>query len=57
MISSAGLAGVSKIVRYSHSFEFTAAAATAAAGGLAIMNGLGRASGGGSPSASAVKTR
>ena len=42
MISSAGLAGVSKIVRYSHSFNFTAAAATAAAGGLAITNGLGR---------------
>jgi OFA family oxalate/formate antiporter-like MFS transporter len=29
-------------VRYSHSFDFTAAAATAAAGGLAITNGLGR---------------
>lgn len=42
LISSAGLAGVSKIVRYSHSFGFTAAAATAAAGGLAITNGLGR---------------
>jgi MFS transporter, OFA family, oxalate/formate antiporter len=42
LISSAGLAGVSKIVRYSHSFAFTAAAATAAAGGLAITNGLGR---------------
>lgn len=42
MISSAGLAGVSKIVRYSHSFAFTAAAATAAAGGLTIANGLGR---------------
>ena len=42
LISSAGLAGVSKIVRYSHSFGFTAAAATAAAGGLAIANGLGR---------------
>jgi OFA family oxalate/formate antiporter-like MFS transporter len=42
LISSAGLTGVSKIVRYSHSFGFTAAAATAAAGGLAITNGLGR---------------
>lgn len=42
LISSAGLAGVSKIVAYSHSFGFTAAAATAAAGGIAIANGLGR---------------
>jgi MFS transporter, OFA family, oxalate/formate antiporter len=42
LISSAGLAGVSKIVRYSNSFHFTAAAATAAAGGLTISNGLGR---------------
>jgi OFA family oxalate/formate antiporter-like MFS transporter len=42
LISSAGLAGVSKIVKYSDSFHFTAAAATAAAGGIAIMNGLGR---------------
>jgi len=42
LISSAGLAGVSKIVKYSHSFAFTAAAATAAAGGLSITNGLGR---------------
>ncbi len=42
LISSAGLAGVSKIVKYSNSFGFTAAAATAAAGGIAIANGLGR---------------
>lgn len=42
MISSAGLTGVSKIVQYSLSFGFTAAAATAATGGLAIANGLGR---------------
>ena len=42
LISSAGLAGVSKIVKYSNSFHFTAAAATAAAGGIAIANGLGR---------------
>lgn len=42
LISSAGLAGVSKIVKYSHSFGFTAAAATAAAGGISIANGLGR---------------
>ena len=43
LISSAGLAGVSKIVKYSNSFHFAAAAATAAAGGIAIANGLGRA--------------
>jgi MFS transporter, OFA family, oxalate/formate antiporter len=42
LISSAGLAGVSKIVKYSNSFGFTAAAATAAAGGITIANGLGR---------------
>lgn len=42
LISSAGLAGVSKIVKYSNSFHFTVAAATAAAGGIAIFNGLGR---------------
>jgi MFS transporter, OFA family, oxalate/formate antiporter len=42
LISSAGLAGVSKIVKYSNSFHFVAAAATAAAGGIAISNGLGR---------------
>ena len=42
LISSAGLAGVSKIVHYSNSFHFSAAAATAAAGGLTITNGLGR---------------
>jgi len=42
LISSAGLAGVSKIVKYSNSFHFAAAAATAAAGGIAVANGLGR---------------
>jgi OFA family oxalate/formate antiporter-like MFS transporter len=42
LISSAGLAGVSKIVKYSNSFHFAAAAATAAAGGITITNGLGR---------------
>ena len=42
LISSAGLAGVSKIVRYSDSFGFAAAAATAAAGGITIANGFGR---------------
>jgi MFS transporter, OFA family, oxalate/formate antiporter len=42
LISSAGLAGVSKIVKYSNSFGFAAAAATVAAGGISIANGLGR---------------
>jgi OFA family oxalate/formate antiporter-like MFS transporter len=42
LISSAGLAGVSKIVQYSNSFGFAAAAATAAAGGITISNGIGR---------------
>jgi MFS transporter, OFA family, oxalate/formate antiporter len=42
LISSAGLAGMSKIVAYSNSFGFTAAAATAAAGGIAIANGFGK---------------
>jgi MFS transporter, OFA family, oxalate/formate antiporter len=42
LISSAGLAGVSKIVRYSDSFGFAAAAATAAAGGITVANGIGR---------------
>jgi MFS transporter, OFA family, oxalate/formate antiporter len=42
LISSAGLAGVSKIVKYSNSFHFAAAAATGAAGGIAIANGIGR---------------
>ena len=42
LISSAGLAGVSKIVAYSNSFKFSAAAATGAAGGLTVTNGLGR---------------
>jgi MFS transporter, OFA family, oxalate/formate antiporter len=42
LISGAGLAGVSKIIKYSNSFGFAAAAATAAAGGIAIANGFGR---------------
>jgi OFA family oxalate/formate antiporter-like MFS transporter len=42
LISSAGLAGVSKIVQYAGSFHFAAVAVTAAAGGLVIANGLGR---------------
>jgi MFS transporter, OFA family, oxalate/formate antiporter len=42
LISSAGLAGISKMVSYSDSFRFTATAATAAAGGIAIANGFGK---------------
>ncbi|HTT79013.1 MAG TPA: MFS transporter [Stellaceae bacterium] len=42
LISSAGLAGISKMVRYSNSFHFAATAATAAAGGIAIANGFGK---------------
>jgi MFS transporter, OFA family, oxalate/formate antiporter len=42
LISSAGLAGISKMVQYSNSFKFTATAATAAAGGIAIANGFGK---------------
>lgn len=42
LISSAGLAGISKMVGYSNSFHFTATAATAAAGGIAIANGFGK---------------
>jgi OFA family oxalate/formate antiporter-like MFS transporter len=42
LISSAGLAGISKMVAYSDSFKFTAAAATAAAGDIAIANGFGK---------------
>jgi OFA family oxalate/formate antiporter-like MFS transporter len=42
LISSAGLAGISKMVAYSNSFEFAATAATAAAGGIAIANGFGK---------------
>jgi MFS family permease len=38
---AAGLTGVSKIVKYSNSFGFAVAAATAAAGGISIANGLG----------------
>lgn len=42
LVSSAGLAGMSKIVAYSNSFHFAATAATAAAGGIALANGLGK---------------
>ena len=42
LISSAGLAGISKMVAYSNSFKFTATAATAAAGGIAVANGFGK---------------
>jgi MFS transporter, OFA family, oxalate/formate antiporter len=42
LISSAGLSGVSKIVKYSNSLHFAAAAATGAAGAIALFNGLGR---------------
>jgi MFS transporter, OFA family, oxalate/formate antiporter len=42
LISSAGLAGISKMVAYSNSFKFAATAATAAAGGIAIANGFGK---------------
>jgi OFA family oxalate/formate antiporter-like MFS transporter len=42
LISSAGFTGMSKIVAYSNSFGFTAAAATAAAGGIAMANGFGK---------------
>jgi MFS transporter, OFA family, oxalate/formate antiporter len=42
LISSAGLAGISKIVQYSNSFKFAATATTVAAGGIAIANGFGK---------------
>ena len=42
LVSSAGLAGISKMVAYSNSFKFTATAATAAAGGIAVANGFGK---------------
>jgi OFA family oxalate/formate antiporter-like MFS transporter len=42
LISSAGLAGISKMVAYSNSFHFAATAATAAAGGIAVANGFGK---------------
>jgi OFA family oxalate/formate antiporter-like MFS transporter len=42
LISGAGFAGMSRIVKYSDSFGFAAAAATAAAGGIAIANGFGK---------------
>jgi MFS transporter, OFA family, oxalate/formate antiporter len=42
LISGAGFAGMSRIVKYADSFGFAAAAATAAAGGIAIANGFGK---------------
>src|SRR5919205_110330 len=42
LISGAGFAGMSRIVKYSESFGFAAAAGTAAAGGIAIANGFGK---------------
>src|SRR6267142_220105 len=42
LVSSAGLAGMSNMVAYSNSFHFTATAATAAAGGIALANGFGK---------------
>src|SRR3954454_6783477 len=42
LISGAGFAGMSRIVKYSDSFGFAAAAATAAAGGIALANGFGK---------------
>ena len=42
LVSSAGLAGLSNMVAYSNSFHFTATAATAAAGGIALANGFGK---------------
>lgn len=42
LISGAGFAGMSRIVKYSDSFGFAAAAGTAAAAGIAIANGFGK---------------
>lgn len=42
LISGAGLAGMSRIVQYAHSFGFAAAAGTAAAAGISIANGFGK---------------
>ncbi len=42
LVTATGLTGVSKAVQYSHTFGFTAVAATAAAGGLALAGGGGR---------------
>lgn len=42
LISSAGLAGVTKIIKFAHHYHFTAAIATAAAGLISIANGAGR---------------
>lgn len=42
LISGAGLAGMSRIVDYSGSFGFAAAAGTAAAAGVSVANGFGK---------------
>ncbi|MGX6446726.1 OFA family MFS transporter [Patulibacter sp. S7RM1-6] len=42
LISGAGLAGMSRIVDYSESFGFAAAAGTVAAAGISIANGFGK---------------
>jgi MFS transporter, OFA family, oxalate/formate antiporter len=42
LISGAGFAGMSRIVKYSDSFGFAAAAGTAAAAGISIANGFGK---------------
>jgi len=42
LISGAGFAGMSRIIKYSESFGFAATAGTAAAAGIAIANGFGK---------------
>jgi OFA family oxalate/formate antiporter-like MFS transporter len=42
LISGAGFAGMSRIVKYADSFGFAAAAGTAAAAGISIANGFGK---------------
>jgi len=42
LISGAGFAGMSRIVKYSDSFGFAAVAGTAAAAGISIANGFGK---------------
>jgi MFS transporter, OFA family, oxalate/formate antiporter len=42
LISGAGFAGMSRIVKYSESFGFAAVAGTAAAAGISIANGFGK---------------
>jgi MFS transporter, OFA family, oxalate/formate antiporter len=42
LISGSGLSGISKMVAYSNSFGFTAVAATAATGGIAVATGFGK---------------